>query len=101
MRAAGLPSFRISMTTSRPKLKLDEQSFQDMLAAAYTIQEHNTKRKRALQPQPACTRCGAVVKEGESLCGQCAGDQFRPGEQMQRKWASLWMMSQEPSLVPE
>lgn len=89
------------MSSSRPKLKLDEQSFQDMLAAAFTIQEHNAKRKRAVQPQHACGKCGAPVKEGELLCTRCTGEELRPGEQMQRKWASLWLMSQEQSLWPE
>jgi predicted nucleic acid-binding Zn ribbon protein len=89
------------MSSSRPKLTLDEQSFQDMLAAAFTIQEHNAKRKRALQPKPFCGQCGAPVQEGEQLCGQCAGEQFRPGEQMQRKWASLWLMSQEQGVFPD
>jgi hypothetical protein len=89
------------MSTSRPKLKLDEQSFQDMLAAAFTIQEHNAKRRRAVLPPPVCERCGAPSKEGERLCAPCAGEEFRPGEQMQRKWASLWLMGQEQGLWPE
>ncbi len=89
------------MSSSRPKLKLDEQSFQDMLAAAFTIQEHNAKRKRALPPEHVCGQCGAPLKEGERLCGRCAGEELRPGEQMQRKWASLWLMSQEQGLWPE
>jgi hypothetical protein len=89
------------MSSSRPKLKFDEQSFQDMLSAAFTIQEHNAKRKRALQPEHVCGQCGAPVKDGELLCWQCAGEQLRPGEQMQRKWASLWLMSQEQGLWQE
>ncbi|MFY9559442.1 MAG: hypothetical protein WAQ52_04340, partial [Terriglobales bacterium] len=89
------------MSSSRPKLKLDEQSFQDMLAAAFTIQEHNAKRRRAVQPPHVCGQCGAPAKEGEPLCGKCLGEQFRPGEQMQRKWASLWLMSQEQGLWPD
>ena len=89
------------MSSSRPKLKLDEQSFQDMLAAAFTIQEHNAKRKQTLQPQHLCGRCGAPVQEGEPLCRRCAGEELRPGEQMQRKWASLWLMSQELGLGQE
>lgn len=89
------------MSSSRPKLKLDEQSFQDMLAAAFTIQEHNAKRKRALPPERVCGQCGAPFKEGELRCGRCAGEELRPGEQMQRKWASLWLMSQEQGLWPE
>jgi len=89
------------MSSSRPKLKLDEQSFQDMLAAAFTIQEHNAKRKRALPPEQVCGQCGVPVKEDELLCGRCAGEGLRPGEQLQRKWASLWLMSQEQGLWPE
>ncbi len=89
------------MSSSRPKLKLDEQSFQDMLAAAFTIQEHNAKRKGAGQPEPLCGRCGAPTKEGEPLCGKCLGEEFRPGEEMQRKWASLWLMGQEQGLWPD
>jgi hypothetical protein len=89
------------MSSSRPKLKLDEQSFQDMLAAAFTIQEHNAKRKSALPPEHVCGQCGVPVKEGELLCGRCAGEGPRPGEQLQRKWASLWLMSQEQGLWPE
>ena len=80
---------------------LDEQSFQDMLEAAYTIQEHNAKRRRALQPQPACSRCGEPVVEGERLCRKCAGEEPRPGEKLQQKWASMWMMGQEQGLWPE
>jgi hypothetical protein len=89
------------MSSSRPKLKLDEQSFQDMLGAAFTIQEHNAKRKNALFPEHVCGQCGVPVKEGELLCGRCAGEKLRPGEQLQRKWASLWMMSQEQGLWTE
>lgn len=89
------------MSLSRPKLTLDEQSFQDMLSAAYTIQEHNSKRKKALQPVPVCEKCGGPTKEGELLCGSCDGKAPRPGEELQRKWASLWLMSQEQDLFPE
>ena len=94
-RAALLPT---RMSTSRPKLKLDEQSFQDMLAAAFTIQEHNTKRKRTLPPEHVCEQCGTPAREGERLCVQCAAEEQRPGEQLQRKWASMWLMSQEQGL---
>lgn len=80
---------------------LDEQSFQDMLEAAFTIQEHNAKRRRTLQPQPACSRCGEPVQEGERLCRRCAGDEPRPGEKLQQKWASMWLKGQEQGLWPE
>jgi len=79
---------------------LDERSFQDMLAAAFTIQEHNAQRKRRLQPEPVC-RCGAPLKDGAALCQRCSGEGSRPGEDLQRKWASLWMMSQEQGLWQE
>lgn len=89
------------MSLPRPTLKLDEQSFQDLLAAAYTIQEHNAKRKRGLETPRVCCHCGAPVKGDESLCGRCGVEQFRPGERMQRNWASLWLMSQQQDLKPE
>jgi hypothetical protein len=89
------------MSSSRPKLTLDEQSFQDMLAAAYTIQEHNAKRKRAPQPEPSCGKCGSAVHEGESLCPLCSAEEVRPGEKLQQKWASMWLMGQEQGLFPE
>jgi hypothetical protein len=86
------------MSTSRPKLKLDEQSFQDMLAAAFTIQEHNTKRKRTPPPEHVCEQCGVRARDGERLCVECAAEEQRPGEQLQRKWASMWLMSQDQGL---
>ncbi len=89
-----------SMSSSRPKMTLDERSFQDMLAAAFTIQEHNAQRKRRLQPETMCG-CGAPLKQGAALCQQCSGERSRPGENLQRKWASLWMMSQEQGLWSE
>jgi hypothetical protein len=90
------------MSTSRPKLRLDEQSFQDMLAAAFTIQEHNAQRKKNAQPRPEhlCQQCGAPVHGDSPLCGRCAVE-ARPGEELQRKWASLWLMSQEQGLWPD
>jgi hypothetical protein len=90
------------MSSSRPKMILDEQSFQDMLAAAFTIQEHNAQRKRRLQPKPVCPQCGTPLKdEAAALCQRCTGEGSRPGEDLQRKWASLWMMSQEQGMRGE
>lgn len=102
MGAARAAFFALTpMSTSRPKLMLDEQSFQDMLAAAFTIQEHNAKRKKeAPPPARACGQCGALVDGDSQLCERCAGEP-RPGEELQRKWASLWLMSQEQGLWPE
>ena len=38
-----------AMPSNRPNLTLDEQSFQGLLSAAFTIQEHNDRRKLARQ----------------------------------------------------
>ncbi|MBI3475342.1 MAG: hypothetical protein HY010_06395 [Acidobacteria bacterium] len=86
------------MSYSRPKLMLDEQSFQDMLAAAFTIQEHNAQRKKnARPPARVCSQCGAPALDDSPLCERCASEP-RQGEELQRKWASLWLMSQEQGL---
>src|SRR5271157_712054 len=77
------------MPLSRPNLILDEQSFQGLLSAAFIIQEHNDRRKQA-RPAPA-------EAKGESS----GADEFRPGERLQRNWASMWLMSQERGLWPE
>ncbi|MGA7445589.1 MAG: hypothetical protein ACLPZJ_08540 [Terriglobales bacterium] len=106
------------MSLTRPNLErshpmLDEQSFQGLLSAAFTIQEHNDQAKKA-QPtsaqweardepeaNPVCLHCGASKPAKESLCANCGVDQFRPGERLQRNWASMWLMSQERGLWPE
>jgi len=101
------------MPSNRPNLILDEQAFQDLLSAAFTIQEHNARlnqvRPAEIKPQISstaepdsfCQRCGAPKPPQESRCRHCGLDEFRPGERMQRKWASMWLMSQEQSLWPE
>jgi ribosomal protein L40E len=99
---------------NRTHLTLDEQSFQGLLSAAFTIQEHNDQaRKKApptLEQSPArdesdadsvCLHCGAVKPEKESPCQNCGLDQLRPGERLQRNWASMWLMSQQRGLWPE
>ena len=101
------------MPSNRPNLTLDEQSFQELLSAAFTIQEHND-HLRQVQPaqaeseahsepeaQSVCQHCGAPKRADASLCPNCGQDEFRPGERMQRKWASMWLMSQEQVLWPE
>jgi ribosomal protein L40E len=106
------------MSSNRPNLTLDEQSFQGLLSAAFTIQEHNDRRKLARQtparqtqaepearPEPeanrVCQHCGAPMPADASRCESCGLDEFRPGERMQRNWASMWLMSQEQGLWPE
>ena len=102
-----------AMPSNRPNLTLDQQSFQGLLSAAFTIQEHNDRRKLARQtsaepearPEPdadrVCRHCGAPMSADASRCESCDRDEFRPGERMQRRWASMWLMSQEQGLWPE
>ncbi|HSZ64431.1 MAG TPA: hypothetical protein VK828_21710 [Terriglobales bacterium] len=147
------------MSTSRPSptrlhLTLDEQSFQGLLSAAFTIQEHNDRRRQEepgrtlpgqilrpeepfdfqeehaefnqpnprtqLSEQPSeepdqeqpptsllpetttiCQHCGTLRQRDQSTCTKCGLDQFRPGERLQRNWASMWLMSQQQGLWPE
>ncbi|HEX7424055.1 MAG TPA: TonB family protein [Terriglobales bacterium] len=107
-----------AMPSNRPNLTLDEQSFQGLLSAAFTIQEYNDRRKLARQtparqtqaepeahPEPEadrlCEHCGALMPADASRCGSCGRDEFRPGERMQPNWASMWLMSQEQGSWPE
>jgi hypothetical protein len=104
------------MPANRPNLTLDEQSFQGLLSAAFTIQEHNDRLKLAgqtpaepqarLEQANTCPHCGApkpaAPKAAEgSRCESCGLDEFRPGERLQHNWASMWLMSQEQRLWPE
>jgi hypothetical protein len=100
-----MPSSRTNLT--RMNLSLDEQSFQGLLSAAFTIQEHNDRRKQARQTEAEpearretevnnlCPHCGSPKPAETSRCQSCGLDVFRPGERMQRNWASMWLMSQE------
>jgi len=109
---------RDAMPANRPSLTLDEQSFQGLLSAAFTIQQHNDRQKlarqtpaRETQAEPeahsepeadrVCEHCGARMPTEASRCGSCGLDEFRPGERMQRNWASMWLRSQEQGLWPE
>ena len=103
------------MASDRDKLALDEQSFEGLLAAAFTIQQHNArmnaagdpphKNESADQASPAtpeekldaiiCGGCDAVLPSAGATCQKCGRTNFRPGERLQRNWASLWQMSQE------
>jgi ribosomal protein L40E len=98
------------MPANRPNLALDEQSFQGLLSAAFTIQEHNDRRKLAgqtpaepqarLEQANICPHCGAPKAAEGSRCESCGLDEFRPGERLQHNWASMWLMSQEQRLWP-
>ncbi len=123
VRIVHLP--RDAMSSKRPNLTLDEQSFQGLLSAAFTIQEHNERLKqdREAQAEPVvpqetaalqeteahlekettsvCPHCGAPKPADLSRCESCGRDEFRPGERLQRSWASMWLISQEQSLWPE
>ncbi len=106
------------MPSSRPNLTLDEQSFQGLLSAAFTIQQHNDRRKLAQQApvEPevhldrkanvahddkiVCPQCGALKPAEGSQCESCGVDELRPGERLQRNWASMWLMK-EQHLWPE
>jgi len=126
-----MPSNRPNLTrppVTQPDLTLDEESFQELLSAAFTIQEHNDRRgddrqkddraKDTWQKQSEagptefeagqeveadifCPHCGSSKRAGESRCPQCNLDELRQGERMQRNWASMWLMSQEQGLWPE
>lgn len=113
------------MSSNRPNLTLDEQSFQGLLSAAFIIQQHNDRRKLAREapaesaakvdpetngdrevkvaPETSivCPHCGALKPAEGSPCESCGLDEFRPGERLQRNWASMWLRSQEQSLWPE
>jgi hypothetical protein len=112
------------MTSDRAKLLLDEQSFQGLLAAAFTIQEHNDRKRSTSQDQfhsdpvreteapgpaqllelesplelksaPTCSQCGSPLSTEGSACSACSTASLRPGERLQRNWASMWLMSQD------
>jgi ribosomal protein S27AE len=122
----------------RSAMTLDEQSFEGLLSAAFTIQEHNKRRTQtqptvkpvaetvepvvesaaetdaAPEPEPSavplqalpethrtCPHCGAAKADEAGRCGNCGLEEFRPGERLQRNWASMWLKSQEQGLWPE
>ncbi len=96
---------RDAMPPNRANLTLDEQSFQDLLSAAFTIQEHNEQLRQArliqAEANSVCRHCGALKPAEGSRCESCGLDELRPGERLQRNWASMWLMSQEQGLWPE
>jgi hypothetical protein len=125
------------MPSTRPKLILDEDSFQGLLAAAYTIQQYNEREggidaalsaelnatmgatalarrtnaglapsaiaepepDKSVRLEPArCLQCGAPLPPGGAPCPACDAEVFRPGEKLQRTWATMWSISQEQEL---
>jgi ribosomal protein L40E len=102
------------MSPIRPKLTLDEQSFEGLLAAAFTIQQHNDRKKNPPPDDPVtdgdrrrpsggevCRHCGAPSDAFQTSCQNCGVENFRPGERLQRTWASMWLMSQEKGFPTE
>jgi ribosomal protein L40E len=91
-----------TMSVQHPNLTLDERAFEGLLSAAFTIQEHNDRQKRAHGTDASiainvCPHCGAQKPSNASPCGVCGLDEFRPGERLQRNWASMWLHSQDHS----
>lgn len=100
--------FAEPMSSPRPNLTLDERSFEGLLSAAFTIQEYNDRKKGGLTGAPSeadgdtvCRHCGAAKSSGTSRCGSCGLEEFRPGERLQRNWASMWLHSQYQDEWPE
>jgi ribosomal protein L40E len=100
-----LPPSADAMSPNRPNLILDEQSFEGLLSAAFTIKEHNDHIKQSRQTKASgesrhlptnivCRHCGAVKASAGSHCESCGLEDFRPGERLQRNWASMWLRSQ-------
>jgi ribosomal protein L40E len=52
----------------------------------------------APEPSFVCRYCGAPRAAEESRCENCGRDELRPGERLQRNWASMWLMSQDQDL---
>ena len=134
------------MPSTRSKLVLDEESFQGLLAAAFTIQQYNDKQggiSGALSAELAgtarteatggkngtgangagadgdgqkvaatggatetaaavelCPQCGAPLLAAGIPCPACDTEVFRPGERLQRTWATMWSLSQEQGTFP-
>jgi len=131
VRTVTLP--RTHMASDRAKLVLDEQSFQGLLAAAFTIQEHNARMNSGepldgetettaqpkadpaqvktsppaisasaevkANPLSSCKECGGPLPSADANCPNCNVPNFRPGERLQRNWASLWQMSKEQGVA--
>lgn len=92
---------------------LDEESFQALLAAAFTIQSYNDRHKgmdgislvapkenRPSVPDELCENCGASLPGAGMPCSSCGPEGLRPGDRLQRTWAALWSMHQEQGTQP-
>ncbi len=129
------------MPSTRPKLTLDEDSFQGLLAAAFTIQQYNereggidaalsaelnatlgaslgatknnagakstgvrgTDLDKTAVAEPSielCPQCGSPLAGAGVPCRVCDAEVFRPGERLQRTWATMWSISQEQGSLP-
>jgi len=102
---------------------VDETAFQQLLSAAYVMQEHNSRLKKTQQPTsqnpkaapvpPAkaiavetmpsletkratstCQECGSALARNEFFCENCGAPAERPNNTTQKNWASLWEMHQ-------
>ena len=101
----------VTRSSMRSNLTLDEQSFQSLLSAAFTIQEHNdflkahppasSETDSKLEASVVCSHCGSLKATKDSRCPSCNLGEFRPCERMQRNWASMWLLSQEHELWPD
>ena len=127
------------MPSTRSKLTLDEDSFQGLLAAAFTIQQYNdreggidaalsaelnatlgasvapvkkdaagksarvTELEKGAPAEPSielCRQCGLPLRAPGVPCPICDAEAFRPGERLQRTWATMWSISQEQGSLP-
>lgn len=86
---------------------LNEDSFQQLLAAAFVVQQHNDRLRAQRIPAPAsvasapsqnpaitCRGCGHIFTDDESFCGVCGTSRSLESSDLQSKWASLWFMQQ-------
>jgi hypothetical protein len=78
------------MSPNRPNLILDEQSFEGLLSAAFTIQEHNDHIKQARQTKasdesrrlPANIVCRLQREKKTKVIYQCATRRRTPAAQL-------------------
>ena len=109
---------------------IDETAFQQLLSAAFVMQEHNGRLKKAPQPakptmtaspvvpakgavieplplpetKPAtstCQECGSTLARNEFFCDTCGAPVERPNNTTQKNWASLWEMHQASQSEPK